>query len=70
VLVTPTTRADEAFRDFPQGVKVWSFADPNEVPALYDPANRHDPTHLNHAGAKAFTDLLAERFAATMKPQP
>lgn len=70
IIVTPTIRAEENFAGFPPDVAVWSYHDPNEYPAMYDPANRHDPTHLNHAGAKLFTDLLAARFAATLKTKP
>lgn len=67
VIVTPTILAYENFEGFPPGTTVWRYHDANEYPAMYDPANRRDPTHLNHAGAKIFTDLLAARFAARLK---
>lgn len=67
ILVTPTIRPEENFAGFAPDVTVWSYHDAHQYPALYDPANRHDPTHLNDAGAKIFTDLLADRFAAKLK---
>jgi hypothetical protein len=67
VLITPTVRADENFSGFPPDVPVWSYHDPNEYPGLYEPANRHDFTHLNHAGAELLTTLLGQRFAAYRK---
>jgi len=67
VVITPTILPHENFDGFPPGTTVWRYHDPNEFPAMYDPLNRRDPTHLNHAGAKIFTDLLADRFAAKLK---
>lgn len=70
VLITPTVRADENFEGFPPEVAVWRYHDPKQYPALYEPGNRHDFTHLNHAGAQAFTELLATRFATMLKDLP
>ena len=39
---------------------VVAFNDPERFPILYDPANRFDAGHLNHAGAMVFSKLLAE----------
>lgn len=69
ILITPTVRPEENFAGFAPDVTVWSYHDPNQYPALYDPALRHDPTHLSHDGAKAFTNLLADRFAAKLNDQ-
>lgn len=67
ILITPTVMPSENFTGFPPDVPVWRYHDPNEYPALYDPSNRSDFTHLNHSGAEAFTELLADRFAAYRK---
>jgi len=66
-LVTPTIDQREHFGDFDAGVAVWRFDDPNEFPKLYDPALRFDTAHFNEAGARAFTELLAERFGDALK---
>ncbi len=70
VMVTPTVLPRENFDGFPPGVAVWRYHNPNGYPALYDPVNRHDFTHLNHAGAQIFTELLATRFATMLNEKP
>jgi hypothetical protein len=61
----------ERFSDWPpKGVKVMAFDDPVRFPALYNPARRYDPHHLDPIGASAFTKLLAEEFAAFLKAKP
>lgn len=61
----------ERFTDWPPaGVKVLAFDDPAKYPQLYDPAHRYDAHHLDPAGAKEFTRLLAERFAALLAAKP
>lgn len=71
ILGTPTVLPNENFTQLLEGVTIWSYHDPNLYPALYLPENRHDFTHLNDAGARAFTDLLAKRFAEHLsKPRP
>jgi hypothetical protein len=58
----------ERFHDWPPpGVKVLAFDDPEKFPALYDPAHRYDPHHLDPVGAREFTRLLAERFAQLLE---
>ena len=39
-----------------------SYKDPSQFPQLYKPQNRHDADHLNDAGAREFTRLVAEDF--------
>lgn len=48
---------------------VLAFNDPVRFPALYDPANRFDTGHLNHAGAIVFSTLLAEALAPILAPE-
>jgi hypothetical protein len=67
VIITPTVDRRENFSGLPSDIPVWRYHDANEYPALYEPANHYDMSHLNDAGAKIFTDLLAERFAAQLK---
>jgi len=72
ILGTPTVLPTENFTQLTDGVEIWSYHDPAAYPALFAQENRHDYTHLNDAGAKVFTDLLARRFAEHLgkKPQP
>lgn len=42
---------------------VFAFDNPAQFPALYEPGSRGDAVHLNDAGARAWTELLAERVA-------
>jgi len=48
---------------------VVAFNDPVRFPALYDPSNRFDTGHLNHAGAIVFSRLLAEALAPILAPE-
>ena len=41
-----------------------SYKDPNQFPQLYSVENRQDADHLNDAGSREFTALLAEDFSA------
>lgn len=63
LVLTPTINPKESFSNFPPDLPVWSYQGPDRFPALYDSANHFDTAHLNDAGAKIFTDLLAKRFA-------
>jgi hypothetical protein len=63
LVVTPTVDPRENFQELPPDVTVWRYHDANEFPALYETANRYDGAHLNDAGARIFTDLLAARFS-------
>ncbi len=40
-----------------------SYKDPNQFPQLYSIDQRHDADHLNDAGSREFTKLLAEDFS-------
>ncbi len=51
----------------PEGVPVLAFDNPRAYPQLYPPEVRADAVHLNDAGAKVFTRLLAERFAEILE---
>ena len=62
-VIAPTINPVENYGGIPDDAAVWSFNNPGEVPALYEPAHRYDLWHLNHQGAVQFTALLAERFA-------
>lgn len=70
LVITPTVRGDENVGHHFPGTTVWSYHDPNRYPELFDPANRHDVTHLSPEGAKHFTDLLAKDFAEYLKNRP
>jgi hypothetical protein len=47
---------------------VWAFNDPDAFPAIYEVSNRFDLHHLSNHGARLFSPLLAERFAAELEP--
>lgn len=66
-LITPTLSEAERFTGLPEGVPVFSFADPAQYPALYAPENRYDAWHLNGKGAAEFTSQLARRFAEHLR---
>jgi hypothetical protein len=63
VIIIPPTLTTPKMRpaDFP-GI-VLDFAAPERFPELFRSENRLDPEHLNLAGAKIYTRLLAEEFA-------
>lgn len=42
---------------------LFSYKDPNQFPQLYQLDQRHDADHLNDAGSREFTRLLAEDFS-------
>lgn len=46
--------------------KLLSYKNPKQFPQLYSPSGRHDADHLNDAGAREFTRLLAKDFAKIM----
>ena len=66
-LITPTLSESEHFTGLPEGVLVFSFADPAQFPALYAPENHYDAWHLNEKGAAELTGLLARRFAEYLR---
>lgn len=49
---------------------VFAFDDPARYPQLYREDYRADFVHLNDAGAREFTMLLAKRFAALVEAHP
>lgn len=62
-VIAPTVNPVENFTGVPDGAPQWSYNNPTEFPALYDPAHHYDSWHLNPKGAVEFTALLAARFA-------
>jgi hypothetical protein len=46
--------------------KLLSYKNPKQFPQLYSPSGRHDADHLNDAGSREFTRLLAQDFAKIM----
>jgi hypothetical protein len=66
-VVTPSLNGQERIVDLrTQGIDadLWAFNDATLFPALYAASARADYAHLNEIGAREFTRLLAERFAA------
>jgi hypothetical protein len=62
-VIAPTLNSRENFTNLPEGAALFAFNNPNDFPALFDPAMHYDGWHLNERGARTFTDLLAERFS-------
>jgi len=62
VMAPVTTRDYHASQDAPPGAKLLAFDDPARYPALYDPAHRFDFDHLNAAGARIFSQALAQAY--------
>ncbi len=50
--------------------KLFSYKNPQQFPQLYRPSGRHDADHLNDAGSREFTRLLAEDFAKSIAAPP
>jgi hypothetical protein len=66
-VITPSLNVRERIGDLrAQGIDadMLAFNDATAFPALYEAAARADNAHLNDVGAREFTRLLAERFAA------
>jgi len=40
---------------------IWNFSDPHRYPELFAPESRHDFIHLNTAGSRQFTRILAQK---------
>ena len=66
-VITPTLSEREHFTGLPEGVPVFSFADPAQYPGLYAPDHRYDAWHLNEKGAAELTSLLARLFAEHLR---
>jgi hypothetical protein len=67
VLLIPPVTIKRVFYPTPARAKrtlVLDFDDPVKYPELYDDAHRLDPDHLNTAGAREFTRLIAEHWLA------
>jgi hypothetical protein len=61
-ILPPTVFALENLEDIRDHPATFRFGDPVEYPQLYDPALFYDDVHMNPAGARLFTDLLARKF--------
>ena len=72
LLVPPRTAATrfEPPADIRQSCIVLDFSDPREYPELFALENRVDGEHLSAAGARVFTRLVADRFAAALAAGP
>ena len=77
VLVVPPAARGTYFAPDPKtspDLIVLDFCQPQKYPELYETKYRVDPSHLNAAGAKIFSHLLAAEFAesggATPNPTP
>ncbi|MCZ6508264.1 MAG: hypothetical protein O7A04_09505, partial [Acidobacteria bacterium] len=44
------------------GLPLINCDDPERYPELFDPRNRFDASHLNHAGARLYSRLLGDLF--------
>lgn len=62
-LVTPAVDLGGKYDRLPDGMTVFSYADPNLYPVLYDPALHRDRWHLNEKGAVVFTAAVARSFS-------
>lgn len=68
-VITPNPGNPENFSDLRgQGIEaeLISFKNPEKYAALFDPSARYDGPHLNEHGAREFSRLLAEEFAARL----
>jgi hypothetical protein len=76
IFILPPTTSDKQYYPPPaqaRNMTIWNFSDPHRYPALFAVENRVDFLHLNTAGARLFTQALAERFLelpATRSSQP
>ena len=62
-ILPPTVRAEEHLSaGLPPELTVWEFDDPARYPRLYLPELHYDSGHLSEAGAREFTDLLAQHL--------
>ena len=65
VLIVPPTTAGRNFYPSPEReleLAVLDFSDVRQYPELFTPEHRMDLGHLNTAGAKIFTEILARQF--------
>lgn len=71
VLIGSATLNLRHFHPQPEGRwPVLDFWDVTKYPELYDVAVRQDTDHVNQAGARIFTRLLAERFCQEVAQRP
>lgn len=67
ILFVAPTIAGTVFLPRREVAPLFDFSDPAAWPEFFDPRHRADPTHLNTAGAEAFTRALAACFFATVE---
>jgi hypothetical protein len=66
VVVAPPVASPEIFRPLAPEIIFLDYSDPSQYPELFDPKVRMDNSHLNDAGAKLFSKLVAEQLAAAI----
>lgn len=68
LVVPPTVHPEEHLAPVPPNAFGFlAFDNPAEYPRLYLPELHYDPGHLNEAGAREFTSLLAQRFVTLLQ---
>ncbi|HSI15718.1 MAG TPA: hypothetical protein VK961_26965 [Chthoniobacter sp.] len=68
LVVPPTVRPEERLAPVPPNAfGFFAFDNPTEYPRLYLPELHYDPGHLNEAGAREFTSLVAQRFVTLLQ---
>ena len=69
-VVPPTTEAGHFYpsKELEKDLVILDFSDVRKYPELYDPNHRIDPDHLNTAGARIFSEELAQGFVPVVKP--
>jgi hypothetical protein len=71
-VIPPTTEAGYFYppADQEKDLAILDFSDVRKYPNLYDPNHRIDLDHLNTAGAKIFSEALAQDFVTMVKRTP
>lgn len=69
ILIRPPTLPPRKFMPRDQTLRLLDFADPARFPELFRPEQRLDAEHLNPAGARVYTEVLAKEFARHGEPQ-
>jgi hypothetical protein len=67
IFIVPPSMPPQNFRPPTDGENVppvFDFTSIDQYPALYEESARLNSSHLNAAGAEAFSRALAERFSA------
>jgi hypothetical protein len=68
VLVIPPTVEPRMLRLRDPDLKILDFSDPQRFPELFRAEHRMDAEHLNTAGARVYTKLLAQEFTLSLRP--